>query len=129
MASRILAAALIALFAAPVLANPVAQPPSEAMAELNKHFAERGSFIVKIHIETPDKAGVERCLKVFADNGIAHPGSIALSSPTRPTFYQFEGSKEYAEAGEAADKLVALISASAGPGQVTWTVSKKTPGW
>ncbi|WLI90547.1 hypothetical protein Q4S45_05340 [Massilia sp. R2A-15] len=129
MVRRILAAALIVLFVAPASAHPGAKPPSEMMADLNKLKAERGSFIVSIHVEAPDKAGAERCLKIFSENGVSHPNPISLSSPTPPTLYQLEGTKEYAEAGDAADKLVALVSASAAPGQVTWTVSKKTMGW
>ena len=129
MARHLIAAVLLALSVAPAWANPVAKAPSAMMAELNNLKPDPGSFVVKIRIETTDKAGVERCLKIFSDNGITRPSSIALSSLTPPAAYIFDGSKEYAGITDGADSLVAAISASAGPGQVTWTVSKVTKGW
>lgn len=132
MVRRMLAAVLIALCVAPAGAGPVAPPPSAMMAELNKLIPDRDGavgFIVTFHVETADKASVERCLKVFSENGIARPASISLSSPTLPTVYQFDGARQYVMADGDADKLAALIAAAAAPGQVTWAVSSISKGW
>lgn len=116
---------------APACANPVASTPSAEMAKLAKLKSERGgvgNLIIKFQIETTDKAGADRCLKIFLDNGVTTAKYALVKSPAAPTtVYTIEGTKEYLEPSDAADRLLAQILA--GPGKITWTVSQTTLGW
>lgn len=133
MPRHLIAAVLFVLSLAPACANPVASTPSAEMAKLAKLKSERGgigNLIVKFQIETNDKAAADRCLKILLDNRVTTAGyAITKSSSAPAAVYTLEGTKEYLEPSDAADKLLAQISAGAGPSQITWTVSQMTVGW
>ena len=133
MARHLIAAVLIALSVAPACADPVASTPSAEMAKLAKLKNQRGgigNLIVKFQIETTDKAAADRCLKILLEHRVTTAGyAITKTSSAPAAVYTLEGTKEYLEPSDAADKLLAQISASAGPSQITWTVSQMTQGW